>query len=99
MFDTLKRKVAAKTMGVSDARMAEMQEMQRKIAEIQYKHEEDGIMVKLSGDSKIQYLEINGERRDDIKKVLNKAHDKMQHEVSKKMMNDAGGLSGLLKGF
>jgi len=98
MLDTLKRKVTAKAMGISDKKMAEVQAIQRQIAEMQYRHEENGIVVKMSGDMKVQYLEINGEARDDIRKAINKTCDKMQHELNRKMM-ESGSLGDILGGL
>lgn len=98
MLNKLKRKVSAKAMGISDQQMAEMETMQRQISQMQYRHEENGIVVKMTGDMKVEYLEINGEAREDIKKVINKAHEKMQHELTRKMMEMGGGLGGLLGG-
>lgn len=95
ILDNIKRKASAKALGVSDKEMAQMEDMQKTMTAFQYRHEEGGIVVKLSGDGKVQWLEVNGEDREDIKSVINKAHDKMQKELAKKMM-ESGGLGGLL---
>jgi DNA-binding protein YbaB len=91
MFDKIKAKAAAKAMGISDKQMAEMQALQKQIEEIEIRHEDNGIVVKVSGDMKIKYIEINGEHKEDIEKVINKALNKVQKEVSMKM---AGSLRG-----
>lgn len=96
MLNAIKRKASAKMLGISDKQMIEMEAMQKEISAIEYRHEEDGIVVKMSGDMKIVFLEINGESREDVKKVINKTHDKLQQELARKMMSMGGGLGGML---
>ena len=98
MLGKLKRKAAARSMGVSEKQIADLESMQREVALMEFKHEEGDVTVKVSGDMKIQYLSVDGESRDDIKKAINKAFEKSQKEMAKKMMGSmgGGGLSGLL---
>ena len=54
------------------------------------------IVVKVTGDMKIAYLEIDGESKEELVKVINKAFEKSQKEIQKKMMGQMGGMGGLL---
>ena len=96
MFNSVKRKASAKMLGISDKQMVEMEQMQREISAIEYRHEEDGVVVKMSGDMKVQFIQIDGETREVVKKAINKAHDKLQQVLARKMMSMGGGLGGLL---
>ena len=58
--------------------------------------EENGIVVKVSGDQKIKFLSINGAENKILIEVINKAVKKSQENASKKMQ-DMGGLEGLFK--
>lgn len=55
-----------------------------------------GIKVKVTGDQKLVYMEIDGEERQDIVDATNKAMKKVQKKAAKKMLEMGGGLSGLL---
>ncbi|MCH7640722.1 YbaB/EbfC family nucleoid-associated protein [Patescibacteria group bacterium] len=92
MFGKLKRKATAKAMGMSDKQVSEMESMQRQMADINLRYEKDGIVVKVTGDMKIDYLEIDGSEREDIKKAVNKAFKKVQLKMAQKM-------AGSFKGF
>jgi len=54
------------------------------------------IRVKVNGAQEILYLEIDGEDRNDIVEVINKAMKKVQKKSAKKMLEMGGGLSSLL---
>ena len=56
--------------------------------------EENGIVIKVSGDQKVKYLSINGMENKMLLEVINKAMKKSQ-EVAAKKMKDMGGLDGL----
>lgn len=71
-------------------------EMQKKLAEVTHSEDKDGFKVKVSGDQKIEYLEKDGERLEDLEKLINKAFKEVQKKSAKKMMEEGGGLSGLL---
>lgn len=73
--------------------------MQKQLAEEKVEVEEDGVKVVISGDQKIQLLEIDGTQEGRIVDVLNKALKKSQEMAAKKMQEMSGGLSGLLKGM
>ncbi len=54
------------------------------------------IEVKVTGDQKLTYMKVDGEERQDIVDVINKAMKKVQKKAAKKMLEMGGGLSGLL---
>ncbi|KKS80770.1 MAG: hypothetical protein UV56_C0009G0004 [Candidatus Woesebacteria bacterium GW2011_GWC1_43_10b] len=78
---------------------SQAKEMQKELEKITETVEEDNIKVKVRGDQKIEYIEIDGEERKDIADAINKAMKNVQKEAAKKMMQEGGGLSGLLGGL
>jgi DNA-binding protein YbaB len=70
--------------------------LQKELEKIVEVYEKGGIKVKVSGDQKIRYLEIDGEDRGDIVEVINKAMKNVQKKAAKKMLEMGGGFSGLL---
>ena len=58
--------------------------------------EENGVLIKVSGDQKIKFLSINGAENKVLVEVINKAMKKSQESAAKKMQ-DMGGLEGLMK--
>lgn len=72
--------------------------MQKKLKEIIESLEKDGCKVKVTGDQRIEYIEIDGVPQPKLVKVLNEALEKVQKTAAKKMVEE-GGLSSLLKGF
>ncbi len=73
-------------------------EMQKKMKLITHTAKKDKNTVKVTGDQKIEYMEIDGKPRPEIVKLINGALDAVQKDSAKKMMEE-GGLSSLLKGF
>ena len=73
-------------------------ELQKELELITEKVEERDIEVKVSGDQKVVYLKVDGQEREDIVEVINKAMKNVQKKAAKKMMEMGGGLSGLLGG-
>jgi len=74
-------------------------EMQKKLAEVTHSEDKNGYKVKVTGDQTIEYLEKDGERLEDLEKLINKAFKEVQKKSAKKMMEDGGGLGGLLGGL
>ncbi len=70
--------------------------LQEELEKIEETAEKGGIRVKVTGDQKVTYLEVDGEERSDIVDVINKAMKDVQKKSAKKMMEMGGGLSGLL---
>lgn len=73
-------------------------EMQKKLKAISHTHKKGKWTIKVTGDQKVEYIEMNGESQPDLVKALNEALDAVQKDSAKKMVEE-GGLSGLLKGF
>ena len=81
MFD--KAKMIAQAFRLKKAVEAEMVEI-----------EENGIVIRVSGDQKIKYLSVNGVENKALVDTINKILKKSQ-EVAAKKMKDMGGLEGL----
>jgi len=90
MFDKLKQLGELKKM--RDQAVS----LQRQLAQEIYELEENGVRVVISGDQKIQNLEIDGVEEERIKEVVNKALKKSQEMAAKKMQEMSGGLTGML---
>lgn len=83
MFD--KAKLMAQAFKIKRALESEVTEM-----------EENGIIIKVTGDQKIKYLSVNGAENKILVEMINKAMKKSQENAAKKMQ-DLGGLDGLMK--
>jgi len=81
MFD--KAKLMAKAFKLKKALESELTEL-----------EENGVLIKVSGDQKVKFLSINGAENKILVEVINKAMKKSQESAAKKMQ-DMGGLDGL----
>jgi DNA-binding protein YbaB len=81
MFD--KAKLMAKAFKLKKALESELTEL-----------EENGVLIKVSGDQKVKFLSINGAENKVLVEVINKAMKKSQESAAKKMQ-DMGGLEGL----
>lgn len=73
--------------------------LQGELAQIKESLEKKGYKVVVTGDQKIEYLEINGESQPDLVDVINDAMKAVQKKAAKKMLEMGGGLSGLLGGM
>lgn len=74
-------------------------QIQAELEKIEHTEERGDIRIKVNGSGKVTYLEIDGDRREDLENVINKAMETVQKESAKKMMDMGGGLSGLLGGL
>ena len=90
MFDKFKQIGELKKMRDEALRI------QRELAAEKIEIEEDDIKIVVSGDQKIQSLEIQGEAQPRLIEVLNKALKRSQEVAAKKVQQMSGGLSGLL---
>lgn len=70
--------------------------LQEELEKIEHSEEDGDLKVKVNGAQNVMYLEIDGEEREDVVKLINDAMKNVQKESSKKMMEMGGGLSGLL---
>ena len=75
---------------------SQAKKLQKELEVVMHKEESGDIRVKVRGDQRIEYLEIDGESRKDVVDLVNKAVKGVQKKAAKKMMETGGGLSGLL---
>lgn len=73
--------------------------LQSDLEQISHVEEEDGVRVVVSGTQNLIKLEIDGEDKEKIVRVINKAMKEVQKKAAKKMMEEGGGLGGLLGGM
>ena len=90
MFDKFKQLGELKKMRDEALRI------QRELAAEKIELEESDIKIVVSGDQKVQSLEIRGEAQPNLIEVLNKALKRSQEVAAKKVQQMSGGLSGLL---
>ncbi len=74
-------------------------QLKKKLEEISHSEEDGNNMVRVNGAGEVIYLKINAEERKDLVDLINKAVKNVQKEAAKKMMDEGGGLSGLLGGL
>lgn len=77
---------------------AQAMQMQKKLKLISHTLTKGKWMIKVTGDQKVEYIEMDGVPQPDLVKAINEALDAVQKDSAKKMMEE-GGLSSLLKGF
>ena len=75
---------------------SEAQKLQKELKTIIEVQEKDGVRVKVNGANEVEYVEIDGQERSDVKDAINEASKKVQKKAAQKMMEMGGGLSGLL---
>ena len=90
MFDKVKQLGELKKM--RDQAM----QMQKALAQEKIEVEEQGIRIVMTGDQKIETIEIDGESQFKLVDVLNKAIKKSQEVAARKLQEMSGGLGGLL---
>lgn len=73
--------------------------LKKKLEEITHSEEKDGVKVVVNGAQEVVRIEVDGQERRDIVELINKAYKEIQKEAAKKMMEEGGGLSGLLGGM
>ncbi len=73
--------------------------LQEEMEQITHMEEEGGIKVLVNGTQNLISLEIDGESQEKIVKVINKAMKEVQKKAARKMMEQGGGLGGLLGGM
>lgn len=74
-------------------------EMQKKLQEITHMVDKNGWKVVVDGTQNIVSIDQDGGEVDDLKDVINDAMQEVQKKSAKKMMEEGGGLSGLLGGM
>lgn len=93
MFDKFKKLAELNRMRKEALRL--QKELKKERVEIF----ENGIKVVVSGDQKIEELEIDGTKDKRITEAINKALKKSQENAAKKLQELSGGMTGLLKGL
>jgi hypothetical protein len=93
MFDKIKQLGKLKQM------RDEAMRIQKELAQEKLEMEEDGIKVVITGDQKLQIIEIDGVPNGRVVEVVNKAIKKSQETAAKKLQSMSGGLGGLLGGL
>jgi len=86
-----------KSLGDLNKMRKQALEIQKQLEQERIEIEEGGIKVVVSGDQKILKLEVDGEEKEDLKKVLNKAIKSAQETAARKLAAMSGGLQGLLR--
>lgn len=77
---------------------SEAKKLQDELAQISHSEEKKNMRVKVRGDQKIEYIEIDGESQEQLVELINKAMQEVQKKSAKKMMEMGGGLGGLFGG-
>ncbi len=72
--------------------------LQKELELIEHVEESGGMKVKVNGAQNVVYIEINGEDRDDLVDLINKAMKNVQKKSAKKMLEMGGGLSSFFGG-
>ena len=93
MFDKVKQ------LGEMKKMRDQAMEVQKQLAAQTITVEEDGVRIVITGDQKIQLLEVNGVQNTVLVDKLNKALKKSQEMAAKTLQDMSGGLSGLMKGM
>jgi len=73
--------------------------LQDDLEKISHVEEDSGIRVIVNGTQNLIGLEIDGEDQERVVRVINKAMKEVQKKAAKKMMEQGGGLGGLLGGM
>lgn len=74
-------------------------QLKKELEKIEHTEERGNVKVKVNGAQEVIWIEINGESREDIVKLINDAMKEVQKKSAKKMMEMGGGLGGLLGGM
>jgi len=74
---------------------AQAVQMQRELAQERVELEEGNMKVVVSGDQKVQSVEIDGEEQKRLVDLLNRAIKNAQQKAATKLTQMGGGLSGL----
>jgi len=72
--------------------------LQKELEKIEHVEEGRGMKVKVNGTQNIVYVEIDGDQKEDLVDLINKAMKNVQKKSAKKMLEMGGGLSGFFGG-
>lgn len=93
MFDKLKQLKELKKM--RDQAVAIQKQLAQEVIEVN----ENGVRVIISGDQRLQSLDVDGMANQRVVEVVNKAIKKSQEMAARKLQEMSGGLTGMLKNF
>lgn len=74
---------------------SEAMKLQKELEKEVIKFEKGDIVIKVNGAQQVEYVEIEGTERKDVKDAINEAMKEVQKKAAKKMMEMGGGLGGL----
>lgn len=72
--------------------------LQKELEKIEHTEEKGNMKVKVNGAQNVIYIEVDGEEKDNLTELINKAMKNVQKKAAKKMLEMGGGLSGLFGG-
>jgi DNA-binding protein YbaB len=90
MFDKVKQ------LGELNKMRSQAKVLQKELEKIKHTEEFKGVRVRVSGDQKVEYIEIDGVENEHLAEAINKALKNVQKKSAKRMMEMGGGISGLL---
>ena len=73
--------------------------IQKELAQIEVESEKGRVKVVMTGDMKVQSVQINGEEMKDAREAFNEAVDRAQKKSAQKMQQMGAGLKDLLGGL
>lgn len=84
MFDKLKQ------LGDLAKMRSQAQQIKKQLESVRLTVQHKNVTVEMTGDQKIQRLEVDGVERDDIRHAVNDAIGQVQQEAAKKMQGLMG---------
>ena len=93
MFDKFKQ------LGDLNKMRQQAKVLQEELSKIKESYSKGPYKVVVTGEQKVDYIEIDGEEQKELVRVINDAMKNVQKKSAKKMMEMGGGLSGLLGGM
>lgn len=86
-----------KSLGDINQMRQQAQQIQKELAAEKIEVNRDGVRIVITGDQKIESVEVNGVADENLKNVFEEAIRKSQEVAARKLQGMAGGLGGLLK--
>jgi len=78
---------------------SQAKKLQDNLELVRHTEEAGRVKVTVNGTQKILSLAVDGEEKEEEVEVINRAMKEVQKKAAKKMMEEGGGLSGLLGGM
>lgn len=72
--------------------------LQNALSQISVNVEKNGYKIVMTGDQKVQFIEVDGEENKKLAEVINEALKQSQQVAAKKLQEMGGGLSGMFGG-